>query len=168
MGNLRQQLPTMYKFHMVDEHIDVIDGQTEGVYSWIAINYILGRFDHNDQSSQTPLSQQGTGLHSKIRLKSSSETDDSMSANQVAAPPSARAMRPLTAGMIDMGGASVQIAFEVRGYVDKAAQPYVKMVRRLDSLSLRQSTSTDKPRLHRARFCARISSVRGNTARDGR
>ena len=116
---------------MVNEHIDVIDGQTEGVYSWIAINYILGRFDHNDQSSEvpSPLPPQGTVSRSKARLKSPSEPDSDMSANQVEAPPSARAMRPLTAGMIDMGGASVQIAFEVHGYVDKTSQQYVKMVR---------------------------------------
>ena len=47
MTNLRTELPAVFTFHMIDTHMTIIDGQTEGVYSWIAINYILGRFRHD-------------------------------------------------------------------------------------------------------------------------
>jgi Golgi nucleoside diphosphatase len=87
--NLRVELPKRYKFQMVDEHIDVIDGQTEGVYSWIAVNYILGRFEHDASIASTKLS---------------------------------------TVGMVDMGGASVQIAYEITGRVPAEQKSYVKLV----------------------------------------
>lgn len=45
-----------YKFMIEKTHIQVISGQLEGIYSWIAINYVLGRFQNtNSQSSITNL-----------------------------------------------------------------------------------------------------------------
>ncbi len=54
-----------------------------GIYLWIAINYILGRFDHSRDVNTTP-------------------------ASTVAA-----VVRKRTVGCIEMGGASMQIAYEV-------------------------------------------------------
>ena len=31
----------------LQNYFQVIDGRMEGVYGWIAVNYMLGRFDHN-------------------------------------------------------------------------------------------------------------------------
>ncbi|CAF0877667.1 unnamed protein product [Adineta ricciae] len=62
-----------YNFLIEKTHIQVITGQFEGIYSWIAINYVLGRFQRNNTNVQ----------------------------------------RQSTVGILDMGGASAQIAFEV-------------------------------------------------------
>lgn len=41
-----------YMFLIEQTHIQVITGQMEGIYSWIAINYVLGRFQTNMESSK--------------------------------------------------------------------------------------------------------------------
>jgi Golgi nucleoside diphosphatase len=61
-----------YDFLIEKTHFQVISGQLEGIYSWMAINYVLGRFTNNHTIE-----------------------------------------RPPTVGILDMGGASAQIAFEV-------------------------------------------------------
>jgi ectonucleoside triphosphate diphosphohydrolase 4 len=40
-----------YQFEIEKTHIQVISGQFEGIYSWIAINYVLGRFQINNTES---------------------------------------------------------------------------------------------------------------------
>uniref|UniRef100_A0AC34QC15 Apyrase n=1 Tax=Panagrolaimus sp. JU765 TaxID=591449 RepID=A0AC34QC15_9BILA len=76
--SLQTGLPKLTKLTIVPENIKVIDGTWEGIYNWIAVNYILERF-------QT--------IEEKLPVSGKS--------------------RKSTVGMIDMGGASTQIAFEL-------------------------------------------------------
>ncbi|CAF3107445.1 unnamed protein product [Rotaria socialis] len=75
-----------YHFQIEKTHIQVIPGKLEGIYSWIAINYVLGRFQSNTTDSISVTSGQTISISKK---------------------------RPSTVGILDMGGASAQIAFEV-------------------------------------------------------
>jgi ectonucleoside triphosphate diphosphohydrolase 4 len=77
MNSLRTGLPKMTKIRIDPKNIQVIDGKWEGIYNWVAVNYILGRFE--------PREDLNTALPK----------------------------RKPTVGMIDMGGASTQIAFEI-------------------------------------------------------
>ncbi|KAE9556563.1 hypothetical protein FO519_000257 [Halicephalobus sp. NKZ332] len=78
MKSLHTGLPKLTKLTIIPENIRVIDGTWEGIYNWIAVNYILGRFQVVDE--ELPVSGK---------------------------------KRKSTVGMIDMGGASSQIAFEL-------------------------------------------------------
>ncbi|CAF4558014.1 unnamed protein product [Rotaria sp. Silwood1] len=75
-----------YNFLIEKTHIQVIPGKLEGIYSWIAINYVLGRFQSNSTDSISVSNGQTLSISKK---------------------------RPSTVGILDMGGASAQIAFEV-------------------------------------------------------
>lgn len=44
-----------YQFQIEKTHIQVIPGKLEGIYSWIAINYVLGRFQSNNTESSNLL-----------------------------------------------------------------------------------------------------------------
>ena len=78
MNSLHSGLPKLTKLTIIPENIRVIDGTWEGIYNWIAVNYILGRFKSIEE--ELPISGK---------------------------------KRKSTVGMIDMGGASTQIAYEL-------------------------------------------------------
>lgn len=46
MDDLRVDIPLDFRFMFVNTHAEVITGKQEGVFAWIAINYVLGKFDH--------------------------------------------------------------------------------------------------------------------------
>ncbi|XP_054167459.1 ectonucleoside triphosphate diphosphohydrolase 4-like [Oppia nitens] len=85
LNDLITDIPKNYSFLFPANHAQVITGKEEGIYSWIAINYLMGRFDHTIETG--PISQIDIN---KNHLK-----------------------RAQTIGMLEMGGASVQIAFEI-------------------------------------------------------
>ncbi|XP_059113733.1 ectonucleoside triphosphate diphosphohydrolase 7 [Peromyscus eremicus] len=82
LADLVKDLPLEFDFLFSQSQAEVISGKQEGVYAWIGINFVLGRFDHEDES----------------------EADTSLDS---------AAGRRRTVGILDMGGASLQIAYEV-------------------------------------------------------
>jgi Golgi nucleoside diphosphatase len=90
LENLRQNLPRLYDFIILPEQIALIPGKWEGIYSWIAVNYVLGQFDRKQKS----------GSHAQPGV-----VPVLIGGRQF--------YRKATVGMIDMGGGSVQIAFEI-------------------------------------------------------
>lgn len=86
LNNLRINIPLHFSFLFSSNHVQVITGKEEGIYSWIAINYLLGRFDHT----------MDTGPITSVDLGNGKITT-----------------RTRTIGMLEMGGASVQVAYEI-------------------------------------------------------
>ncbi|XP_014741399.1 PREDICTED: ectonucleoside triphosphate diphosphohydrolase 7 [Sturnus vulgaris] len=87
LDDLVTNVPLEFDFLFSKSHAEVISGKQEGVYSWIGINFVLGRFDHEDEEDAVvtvALGDQGKSL-----------------------------VRKRTVGILDMGGASLQIAYEV-------------------------------------------------------
>uniref|UniRef100_A0A3B5LXQ6 nucleoside-triphosphate phosphatase n=1 Tax=Xiphophorus couchianus TaxID=32473 RepID=A0A3B5LXQ6_9TELE len=81
LEDLVMDVPLEFDFLFSRSHAEVISGKQEGVYAWIGINFVLGRFDHPDEGE----------LEIAIRRR--------------------------TVGIMDMGGASLQIAYEVPGAI---------------------------------------------------
>lgn len=47
LEDLRSDIPKNFSFRLASTNIEVISGKQEGIFQWIAINYVLGRFNHN-------------------------------------------------------------------------------------------------------------------------
>ncbi|XP_053214502.1 ectonucleoside triphosphate diphosphohydrolase 7-like isoform X2 [Panonychus citri] len=88
LTNLRDRIKLNSTFSFSPSNVQVITGKEEGIYSWISVNYLLGRFDHSIISGETK-SLVAINLGNGITT------------------------RPRTVSMLEMGGASVQIAFEI-------------------------------------------------------
>lgn len=82
LTDLVKDLPLEFDFLFSQSQAEVISGKQEGVYAWIGINFVLGRFDHEDESDAEAPQELAMG-------------------------------RRRTVGILDMGGASLQIAYEV-------------------------------------------------------
>lgn len=51
MNVVASNIQQNFDFFFQSSHLEVIDGRMEGVYGWIAVNYMLGKFDHTFHSS---------------------------------------------------------------------------------------------------------------------
>ncbi|CAG8491603.1 13889_t:CDS:2 [Gigaspora margarita] len=81
------------RFKMMEkcsDHVQVISGEKEGLYGWIAVNYLMGGFEKDEGDHKVTDSQ----------LQQSYDNDFSSIKHMT------------TFGFLDMGGASTQIAFE--------------------------------------------------------
>ncbi|KAJ8285913.1 hypothetical protein GJAV_G00032410 [Gymnothorax javanicus] len=90
LEDLRTDIPVHFNFLFSDSHVEVISGKQEGVYAWIGINFVLGRFSHVDDEKEAVVEVQVPGGDQQEAL-----------------------VRKRTAGVLDMGGVSTQIAYEV-------------------------------------------------------
>ncbi|KAK5898805.1 hypothetical protein CesoFtcFv8_008348 [Champsocephalus esox] len=88
LEDLITDVPLDFDFLFSSSHAEVISGKQEGVYAWIGINFVLGRFDHADDEEAT------------VEVTTGSQNQQPIS-------------RRRTVGIMDMGGASLQIAYEV-------------------------------------------------------
>ena len=86
LDDLRKDIPKNFSFLFTPGNVQVISGKEEGIYSWVSINYLMGRFDHT--LAKAPLVD--VEMKDQRRLK-----------------------RMNTISMMEMGGASTQIAFEI-------------------------------------------------------
>ncbi|KAK0070415.1 ectonucleoside triphosphate diphosphohydrolase 7 [Biomphalaria pfeifferi] len=89
LQDLREDIGQTFQFIAPENHFEIISGKQEGVYAWIAINYALDRFSH--------------GQREEDQLKALDSMPSSPGDHQL----------KTTVGIIDMGGASIQIAFEI-------------------------------------------------------
>ncbi|XP_034292714.1 ectonucleoside triphosphate diphosphohydrolase 4 isoform X2 [Pantherophis guttatus] len=90
LEDLLTDIPVHFDFLFSDSHAEVISGKQEGVYAWIGINFVLGKFEHMDEEEEAVVE-----VH----------VPDSESKEEV--------VRKRTVGILDMGGVSTQIAYEV-------------------------------------------------------
>ncbi|XP_048713235.2 ectonucleoside triphosphate diphosphohydrolase 7 [Caretta caretta] len=87
LEDLVRNVPLEFDFLFSESQAEVISGKQEGVYAWIGINFVLGRFDHEEEEDAMITVALGGQAESLVRKR--------------------------TVGILDMGGASLQIAYEV-------------------------------------------------------
>ncbi|KAI8979695.1 nucleoside phosphatase family-domain-containing protein [Mycotypha africana] len=75
-----------------DAHVRIIPGELEGVYGWVAINYLMGGFDNSIKAYAVDKSE--------VKEQQNNDNNDK------------KLEQHHTFGFLDMGGASAQIAFE--------------------------------------------------------
>ncbi|XP_007426072.1 ectonucleoside triphosphate diphosphohydrolase 4 isoform X1 [Python bivittatus] len=108
LEDLLTDIPVHFDFLFSDSHAEVISGKQEGVYAWIGINFVLGRFEHLDEEDDAIVE-----VH----------VPDSESKEEV--------IRKRTVGILDMGGVSTQIAYEVPKTVSFASSQQEEVAKNL-------------------------------------
>ena len=98
LTNLRKGITENFDFYFPDGHLEIISGKQEGIYQWLAINYVLGKFEHKDHAS---VNEELVAVEPAGRSLASGAGE------------SALVFRPRTVGALDMGGASMQLAMEI-------------------------------------------------------
>ncbi|KAG0345502.1 Golgi apyrase [Podila humilis] len=126
LANSCSYIKDNYKFKIGEckDHIRNISGQEEGIYGWVAINYLMGGFDNGGVKMVTSAAVPGTGSNnsnqneSELVLSNEGDNSNSTSNSHSKDDDNSGSDNDLsgthghTLGFLDMGGASTQIAFE--------------------------------------------------------
>ncbi|NXI65378.1 ENTP4 diphosphohydrolase, partial [Anseranas semipalmata] len=108
LEDLLTDIPVHFDFLFSDSHAEVISGKQEGVYAWIGINFVLGRFEHTDDEDEAIVEVHVPGSENKEAI-----------------------FRKRTVGILDMGGVSTQIAYEVPKTVSFASSQQEEVAKNL-------------------------------------
>ncbi|XP_054030785.1 ectonucleoside triphosphate diphosphohydrolase 4 [Dryobates pubescens] len=108
LEDLLTDIPVQFDFLFSDSHAEVISGKQEGVYAWIGINFVLGRFEHTDDEDEAVVEVLVPGSENKEAI-----------------------FRKRTVGILDMGGVSTQIAYEVPKTVSFASPQQEEVAKNL-------------------------------------
>ncbi|NXP11488.1 ENTP4 diphosphohydrolase, partial [Thinocorus orbignyianus] len=108
LEDLLTDIPVHFDFLFSDSHAEVISGKQEGVYAWIGINFVLGRFEHTDDEDDAIVEVHVPGSENKESI-----------------------FRKRTVGILDMGGVSTQIAYEVPKTVSFASSQQEEVAKNL-------------------------------------
>ncbi|NWW97474.1 ENTP4 diphosphohydrolase, partial [Caloenas nicobarica] len=108
LEDLLTDIPVHFDFLFSDSHAEVISGKQEGVYAWIGINFVLGRFEHTDDEDEAIVEVHVPGSENKESI-----------------------FRKRTVGILDMGGVSTQIAYEVPKTVSFASSQQEEVAKNL-------------------------------------
>ena len=49
LQDLQRDIPKDFSFVISENNFEVISGKQEGVYAWIAVNYVLHKFGHGEE-----------------------------------------------------------------------------------------------------------------------
>ncbi|KAL7981391.1 hypothetical protein Chor_002287 [Crotalus horridus] len=117
LEDLLTDIPVHFDFLFSDSHAEVISGKQEGVYAWIGINFVLGKFEHMDEGLPVQYHKNGNdALPCFQQHLSPSCLPEDEAVVEVHVPDSEskeEVVRKRTVGILDMGGVSTQIAYEV-------------------------------------------------------
>ncbi|NWV76718.1 ENTP4 diphosphohydrolase, partial [Dasyornis broadbenti] len=108
LEDLLTDIPVHFDFLFSDSHAEVISGKQEGVYAWIGINFVLGRFEHTDDEDEAMVEVHIPGNEHREHI-----------------------FRKRTVGILDMGGVSTQIAYEVPKSVSFASPQQEEVAKNL-------------------------------------
>ncbi|KAM7103046.1 ectonucleoside triphosphate diphosphohydrolase 7 isoform 1-T1 [Ciconia maguari] len=121
LEDLVRNVPLEFDFLFSKSHAEVISGKQEGVYAWIGINFVLGRFDHEDgveEPHEAALGGNGGREEMPPQALPLADTplwvaEEDAVVTVALGDQGESLVRKRTVGILDMGGASLQIAYEV-------------------------------------------------------